>query len=76
MAALCGGVDNLMKVAEQSDDAQWCLELCDHLIALGAPAEMLKAQTMEKLSKREINATARNSYIWAAEELRKSQGDS
>jgi len=75
MAALCGGVDNLMKAAEQSEDAQWCLELCDHLIALGAPAEMLKAQTMEKLSEREINATARNSYIWAAEELRKSQGD-
>ena len=76
MAALCGGVDNLMKAAEQSDDAQWCLELCDHLIVLGAPAEMLKAQTMETLSEREINATARNSYIWAAEELRKSHGDS
>ena len=76
MAALCGGVDNLMKAAEQSDDAQWCLELCDHLIALGAPAEMLKAQTMDTLSEREINATARNSYIWAAEELRKSHGDS
>ena len=76
MAALCGGADKLMDAAEKTEDAQWCLELCDHLIALGAPAHMKKAQAlkmkvMEKLSQSEINATARNSYIWAAEELRK-----
>lgn len=76
MAQLCGGIDNLMKAAQETDDAQWCLELCDHLIALGAPAEMLKADRMERLSEREINATARNSYIWAAEELRKIKGSS
>ena len=75
MAELAGGIEALMTAAEQTDDAQWCLELCDHLIALGQPAHMLKAQTMEALAQAEINATARNSYLWAAKELRdKGQG--
>lgn len=80
MAALCGGAAQLMQAAVESDDAQWCLELCDHLIALGdaehmVKAQALKADVMEKLSQSEINATARNSYIFASEELRKSLND-
>ena len=33
-------------------------------------AEILKAETMERLAEDEINATARNSYFWAAEAMR------
>ena len=75
MAKLAGGVDALKAAAERSDDPQWCLELCDHLIALGAPAEMLKANTLEALAETEINATARNTYFWEAEQLRKAVKD-
>lgn len=59
LADLAGGADALM-------------ELCDHLIALGQPAGLLKAQTMETLAETEINATARNTYYWAATALRKA----
>jgi len=75
MAGLAGGEDALMKAAIQADQPRWRLELCDHLIALGQPAEMLKAQTYEQLAEIEINATARNSYIWAAQEIKKRQGE-
>lgn len=72
MAGLAGGVAALRTAAEATDDLQWRLELCDHLIALGEPAETLKADTMEKLAAGEINATARNTYLWNAARLRKS----
>ena len=74
MAELSGGVEALMTAAQNTDDLQWRLELCDHLLALGQPAELLKAQAMEALAEDEINATARNSYIWAAKELRDKLG--
>ena len=74
MAKLAGGVDALMKTAKQTDNTHWALELCDHLMALGEEAELLKAERLEALAQIEINATARNSYIWAANELRKSKG--
>ena len=70
MANLAGGADALMRTAEQTDDLQWRLELCDHLIALGQPAAILKADTMEVLADQEINATARNTYLWEARRLR------
>lgn len=70
LAALAGGVDALMRAACDTDDLQWRLELCDHLIALGEPAETLKADTMEDLAETEINATARNTYLWEAKQLR------
>ncbi len=73
MADLAGGVDALMTSAESTDDLQWRLELCDHLLALGAPARLLKAETMEALAEVEINATARNSYFAAAQALRETQ---
>ena len=74
MADLSGGIDALMTAATQATNPRWGLELCDHLIALGAPAQILKAEKLEALAKVEINATARNSYIWAANELRGDKG--
>ena len=61
-----------MKAAQSTDDLQWRLELCDHLIALGEPAQMLKAETMEALTETEINATARNTYFAGAKALREA----
>ena len=66
--------DALAAAAQQADDLQWRLELCDHLIALGHPAEVLKAETMEALAEDEINATARNTYLWEAKRLRSPAG--
>lgn len=70
IAKLAGGVDALMEQARATDDLQWRLELCDHLIALGHPAQTLKADTLEALAETEINATARNTYYWGAKALR------
>lgn len=72
MAELAGGTDALWERARSSEDLQWRLELCDHLIALGQPAEHLKADTMEALAETEINATARNTYFWEAKTLRET----
>ena len=70
MAHLAGGVAALRRQAETTADLQWRLELCDHLIALGDAAQTLKAETMETLAEAEINATARNTYLWEAKRLR------
>ncbi len=75
MAALAGGVQALQQAAETTDDLQWQLELCDHLIALGEPVQLIKAAAMEALADDEINATARNTYLWEAERLRKQAAD-
>ena len=72
MADLAGGTDALLARAQATADLQWKLELCDHLIALGAAAGLLKAETMETLAQGEINATARNSYFAAAKALREA----
>ncbi len=73
MAKLAGGKEALRQAAENTSDLQWKLELCDHLIALGEPAEALKAETMRILAENEINATARNSYLWEAHRLEKRE---
>ncbi len=73
MAALAGGVEALMRAAETTKDLQWQLELCDHLIALGEPAGALKAKALRILADREVNATARNSYLWEASRLEKGE---
>ena len=70
MAKLAGGTDALFAAAWASDDPQWVLELCDHLLALGDDASALKAKTLETLAETEINATARNTYLWEARRLR------
>lgn len=69
MAILAGGKEALMRAARHAEDPQWRLELCDHLIALGEPAEVLKAETMIALADVEVNATARNTYLWDAKRL-------
>lgn len=74
MATLSGGPEALMAAARATSDLQWRLELCDHLIALGEPAETLKAETLETLAEDEINATARNTYHWHARRLRNGEG--
>jgi len=73
LAALAGGVDALLIAAEQTRNLQWRLELCDHLTALGRDMRELKAGTLEKLAEDEINATARNTYLWQAKRLRQEQ---
>ena len=70
MAQLAGGVDKLWAQAQATDDPQWRLELCDHLLALDEPAEELKAETLEALAEVDINATARNTYFSSAQHLR------
>ncbi len=71
VAALAGGVEALLNACEKTDDLQWQLELCDHLIALGEyAARSIKVDAMEKLAEIEINATARNTYLWSAMQLR------
>ena len=69
MAKLAGGVDALTAAANSSDDPQWVLELCDHLLALGVDVRELKASKMKVLAEAEINATARNTYLWEAKRL-------
>lgn len=73
IADLAGGVDALLTAAEATADLQWRMELCDHLIALGHAAERLKADTMAALAETEINATARNTYLWEAKRLREGE---
>ncbi len=67
---LAGGVDALWAATKDSTEWQWRLELCDHLLALGEDARLLKAEAMEALAEDEINATARNAYLWEANQLR------
>lgn len=73
IADMAGGVDALCAAAEATADLQWRMELCDHLIALGHPAARLKADTMAALAETEINATARNTYLWEAKRLREGE---
>lgn len=70
VAALAGGAEALKAAAMATDDLQWCLELCDHLLAIDQDVAGLKADTLEKLAETEINATARNTYLTEAERLR------
>lgn len=76
MAHLAGGADAMLQAARDTPCLQWRLELCDHLIALEQPACVLKAEAMLELAETEINATARNTYIWQAKQLMKKVEDS
>jgi alkyl sulfatase BDS1-like metallo-beta-lactamase superfamily hydrolase len=69
IAALAGGFEGLWDVLKNDDDPQWKLEVCDHLIALDQPAEAQKAELLTTLAETEINATARNTYLWEAKQL-------
>jgi uncharacterized sulfatase len=76
MAQLAGGVGALALHAHkalENGEAQWCAQLCDHLIALNPnsnDAKLLKADALEKLAEDLITATGRNYYLTVAQELR------
>jgi alkyl sulfatase BDS1-like metallo-beta-lactamase superfamily hydrolase len=77
MVELAGGEQafrSRAKMALDEKDAQWCAELCDHLIALDqndADAKRLKAAALEILAEKLLTATGRNYYLTFAQELRK-----
>ena len=77
MVKLAGGGDGLREAAANAlkeDDAQWCAELCDHLLALNPDDQddrILKAEALESLAEELITATGRNYYLTVAQELRK-----
>ena len=77
MVKLAGGEPALRAAAARAlkeDDAQWCAELCDQLLAL-KPGDQeirtLKAEALEALAGKLITATGRNYYLTVAQELRK-----
>ncbi len=77
IASLAGGVKQLATRARQAldeGDAQWCAQLCDHLIALDPKArdpKLLKAVALEILADQLLTATGRNYYLTVAQELRR-----
>lgn len=76
MVKLAGGREALWQSAKEAladDDAQWCAELCDHLLALEPSAQSirnLKAEALEVLAEDLLTATGRNYYLTVAQELR------
>lgn len=78
MVKLAGGENALREAAAEAlenEDAQWCAELCDHLLALHPDDQSirsLKADALERLAENLITATGRNYYLTVAQELRKS----
>jgi alkyl sulfatase BDS1-like metallo-beta-lactamase superfamily hydrolase len=77
MVKLAGGDDAFRAAAAKAledDDAQWCAELCDHLLAMkpdDQAVRTLKAEALEALAENLITATGRNYYFTVAQELRK-----
>ena len=77
MVKLAGGGDALRVAAHaalEDGDAQWCAELCDHLLALNPGDQTvreLKADALGALAEDLITATGRNYYLTVAEELRR-----
>jgi len=70
--ALAGGPDAVLLAAEEADDPQWSMELCDRLIATGhhvAEARGLKHACLRILGESEQNAIARNYYLSCALEM-------
>jgi len=75
MIALAGGIDSLLARARQAVEGgefQWATELTDHVLAVdtaNAAAKQLKAAALTELGERQVNATARNYYLTAAQFL-------
>lgn len=74
--ALLGGCPKALQAAQDAlaaQDWQWCLELCDLLLAHDpqerTPA-LLKADALEQLAARETSANGRHYYLACAKELR------
>jgi len=78
MAKLAGGEKALREAAVNAlkeEDAQWCAELCDQLLALHPEdnaVRNLKADALEALAEELITATGRNYYLTVARTLRTS----
>lgn len=76
MATLAGGRDRLREAvhtALSAGDYQWAAQLSDYVLALDPDArdvKRLKAQALEALAERTVNAPARNYYFTAAQQLR------
>jgi uncharacterized sulfatase len=73
---MIGGEEKLLSLAQSSlekGDAQWALELVDHLLALRSDhreALLLKASALETVGRAQISANARNYYLSVAQQLR------
>jgi uncharacterized sulfatase len=72
MIALAGGPRAVMIAAEEADDPQWAMQLCDRLILAGynvPEARALKYACLRVLGEGEANAIARNYYLSCALEI-------
>lgn len=82
MIAMGGGREKVLERAREAlrgGDAQWAAQLCDYLLAVSpaaADARGLKADALDYLAARMLNATARNYYQTVAEELRRGAAGS
>lgn len=78
MIELVGGAETLFdqsRAALEASDAQWALELADHLIAANeraTDATSIKIGALRHLGDRQINATALNYYLTVALSLQNS----
>ncbi len=72
---LAGGADQLLargRDALAAREFQWAAELADYVLAVDSvngEAKRIKAQALTELGERQINATARNYYLSAAQYL-------
>lgn len=82
MAELAGGPDQLAARAREAldrGDAQWCAELCDHLIAINHDlnaSRLLKASALEAIAENVVSGIGRNYYLTVAQELRQKAASS
>ena len=74
--ALAGGVENIIAEINCSfidEEYQWILELCDDLINARQEIEQakkLKANALEALAYKQVNANSRHIYLTASKELK------
>jgi alkyl sulfatase BDS1-like metallo-beta-lactamase superfamily hydrolase len=75
IVGLTGGADQVLARARDALAArefQWAAELADYVLAVDSvngDAKKMKAQALTELGERQINATARNYYLSAAQYL-------
>lgn len=81
MIALIGGAQTALEAAKTAldqEEYQWCLELCDLLLAdenvTNQEALQLKASALEKIAQYETSANGRHYYMACAHELKARQG--
>lgn len=79
MLALAGGREHVLETAKQAvaeKEYQWCMELCDMLLADQETTDvlLLKAEAMECLAEYETSANGRHYYIACAMEIRDRVG--